>query len=112
MPLDIDFVSNFLGSDHNYVVWSDIFICPTCGEELVFWDVAIGDKKEVKNPFYCTKCGSELKKSSCKRAQEPVLDATSGEIMTQAKQIPTMINYVYRGKNLRKEPTMRILRFY
>lgn len=86
----------------NYVVWSDIFICPTCGEELVFWDVAIGDKKEVKNPFYCTKCGSELKKSSCKRAQEPVLDATSGEIMTQAKQIPTMINYVYRGKKFEK----------
>lgn len=86
----------------NYVVWSDIFICPTCGDELVFWDVAIGDKKEVKNPFYCTKCGSELKKSSCRRAQEPVLDATSGEITTQAKQIPTMINYVYRGKKFEK----------
>ena len=86
----------------NYVVWSDIFICPTCGDELVFWDVAIGDKKEVKNPFYCTKCGSELKKSSCRRAQELVLDATSGEITTQAKQIPTMINYVYRGKKFEK----------
>lgn len=86
----------------NYVVWSDIFICPVCGEELVFWDVAIGDKKEVKNPFYCTKCGLELKKSSCKRAQEPVFDATSGEITAQAKQIPTMINYVYRGKKFEK----------
>lgn len=86
----------------NYVVWSDIFICPVCGEELVFWDVAIGDKKEVKNPFYCTKCGLELKKSSCKRAQEPVFDATSGEITAQAKQIPAMINYVYRGKKFEK----------
>lgn len=86
----------------NYVVWSDIFICPVCGEELVFWDVAIGDKKEVKNPFYCTKCGLELKKSSCKRAQEPVFDATGGEITAQAKQIPTMINYVYRGKKFEK----------
>ena len=86
----------------NYVVWSDIFICPVCGEELVFWDVAIGDKKEVKNPFYCTKCGLELKKSSCKRAQEPVFDATSGEITAQAKQMPTMINYVYRGKKFEK----------
>ena len=27
----------------NYVIWSDIFICPNCGEELVFWDVAIDD---------------------------------------------------------------------
>ena len=86
----------------NYVVWSDIFICPTCGEELVFWDVAIGDKKKVKNPFLCTKCGSELKKSNCKRAQEPVFDIGSGEVISQAKQVPTIINYVYRGKKFEK----------
>lgn len=86
----------------NYVVWSDIFICPTCGEELVFWDVAIGDKKKVKNPFLCTKCGSELKKSNCKRAQEPVFDIGSREVISQAKQVPTIINYVYRGKKFEK----------
>lgn len=86
----------------NYVVWSDIFICPTCGEELVFWDVAIGNKNTVKNPFYCTKCGAELKKSNCKRAQEPVLDVINGEITIQAKQIPTIINYVYHGKKFEK----------
>jgi predicted RNA-binding Zn-ribbon protein involved in translation (DUF1610 family) len=26
----------------NYTVWSDVFVCPTCGEEFVFWDVVNG----------------------------------------------------------------------
>ena len=86
----------------NYVVWSDVFICPTCGEELVFWDVAIGNDKEVKNPFVCTKCGSKLKKSNCKRAQEMILEENSGNVISQARQIPTLINYVYKGRKYEK----------
>jgi predicted RNA-binding Zn-ribbon protein involved in translation (DUF1610 family) len=97
----------------NYVVWSDIFICPMCGEELVFWDVAIGDKKEVKNPFFCSKCGAELKKSNCERAQEPIIDSDTGDIITQARQVPVMINYVYNGKKFEKrvdEDDIEVLR--
>ena len=86
----------------NYVVWSDVFICPTCGEELVFWDVAVGDDKEVKSPFACTRCGSKLKKSNCQRAQEVHVDGKSDTIVTQAKQVPTLINYVYQGKKYEK----------
>ena len=88
----------------NYVVWSDVFICPTCGEELVFWDVAIGDSKEVKNPFICTNCGSQLKKSSCQRCQESILDPKTGVVIQQAKQVPVMINYEYHGKKYEKRP--------
>lgn len=86
----------------NYVVWSDIFICPTCGKELIFWDVAIGEDKEVKNPFICPTCSSKLKKSSCKRAQEPMVDPNTGEVISQAKQVPVMINYVCGGKKYEK----------
>ncbi len=25
----------------NYTVWSDVLICPHCGEEIVFWDAAV-----------------------------------------------------------------------
>lgn len=88
----------------NYVVWSDVFICPNCGEELVFWDVAVGDEKEVKNPFKCSKCGMELKKSSCARAQEPVIDSQTGDVISQARQVPVFINYEYNGKKYEKKP--------
>ncbi len=88
----------------NYVVWSDVFICPTCGNEMVFWDVAVGDAKEVKNPFLCPKCGASLKKSSCTRMQELVIDNVTGEVISQAKQVPVFINYVYNGKKYEKKP--------
>lgn len=88
----------------NYVVWSDVFICPNCGEELVFWDVAVGDEKEVKNPFKCSKCGMELKKSSCTRAQEPIIDNKTGDVISQARQVPVFINYEYNGKKFEKKP--------
>lgn len=88
----------------NYIVWSDIFICPTCGEELVFWDVAIGEAKEVKNPFQCPKCGTQLKKSNCQRVQELFVDDKTGDILKQAKQVPVLINYDYNGKKYEKKP--------
>lgn len=28
----------------NYVIWSDVFICPHCGCEIVFWDAAVDTK--------------------------------------------------------------------
>lgn len=88
----------------NYVVWSDVFICPTCSKELVFWDVAIGDSKEVKNPFSCPCCNTQLKKSSCCRANDSVFDNIRSEITNQARQIPVMINYIYQGKKFEKKP--------
>ena len=29
----------------NFIVWSDVFICPNCGKEIVFWDEAVDLKK-------------------------------------------------------------------
>jgi len=56
----------------NYTVWSDVFVCPECGKELVFWDVAVKDG-EVQDKFGCPKCGADLAKKSLDRAMEVVL---------------------------------------
>lgn len=29
----------------NYIVWSDIFVCPECANEIVFWDAAVDHDK-------------------------------------------------------------------
>ncbi|GAH69553.1 unnamed protein product, partial [marine sediment metagenome] len=63
----------------NYTVWSDVFICPFCGNEIVFYEAAV-DKKEgsVKKEFPCPSCRARVKKTDCKRAVvELVDDATS-----------------------------------
>ena len=88
----------------NYVVWSDVFICPNCGEELVFYDVAYNEKEgKVKDEFTCMHCGISLKKRDCKRAQEVSMD-DYGEITSHGKQVPVLINYVYAGKKYTKKP--------
>ena len=27
----------------NYTVWSDVFVCPNCTKELIFWEIAYDD---------------------------------------------------------------------
>lgn len=87
----------------NYVVWSDVFICPQCGEEFVFWDVAVKDNK-VASILVCPNCGAKFKKTDCERSQTTEYDTHIGETLTFAKQVPTQINYTYDGKTYSKIP--------
>ena len=89
----------------NYVVWSDVFVCPNCSKEFVFWDVAV-DKEEgrVLQRFRCPHCLSDLKKTDCDRAQETVYDRALKQICTFAKQVPVLINYSVGKKRYEKTP--------
>lgn len=88
----------------NYVIWSDVFICPHCGKEIVFWDAAVDTKnKKIDSDFLCPGCGVTVKKASCERSIIKMLDAT-GEIIDFAKQVPVSINYTYCGKRYDKTP--------
>jgi hypothetical protein len=89
----------------NYTVWSDVFICPTCSKEMVFWDVAVDKAKgKVKDRFICPHCGSDLKKTDCKRAQETHLDSKLNDTVAMAKQVPVLINYSVGKMRFEKEP--------
>lgn len=88
----------------NYVIWSDVFICPHCGGEIVFWDAAVDTAgQKIDSGFRCPGCGLDVKKASCDRAVTRMLDAT-GEIIDFAKQVPVRINYSYAGKRYEKAP--------
>ena len=47
----------------NYTVWSDVFVCPNCTREMVFWKAAV-DKKagKVRSSFPCPHCDADLTK--------------------------------------------------
>ena len=89
----------------NYTVWSDVFICPHCASELVFWDVAV-DKEEgkVKSSFNCINCDMELKKANCERAIELAYDSALNRNISLTKQIPVLINYILGKKRYEKRP--------
>lgn len=89
----------------NYTVWSDVFICPNCGKEIVFWNEAI-DKENgtIKDNFLCPSCHATLKKTNCNRAKISYYDPLINQTVTLSKQSPVLINYSVGKKRFEKEP--------
>ncbi len=87
------------------IVWSDVFICPECTGEMIFYDVAV-DKKAgtVLDEFPCPHCSISLTKRKMDRAWISKYDTTIQSILRQAKQIPVLINYVVGKKRYQKTP--------
>jgi DNA-directed RNA polymerase subunit RPC12/RpoP len=89
----------------NYIVWSDVLICPNCSKEITFWEVALDDESgKVRDIFKCQYCGSELSKRDCSRKQETYFDTEINRIITVAKQIPVSINYSVGNRRYVKAP--------
>lgn len=89
----------------NYTVLSDVFICPVCGKELIFWDVAVDHENgKVNDSFACSFCRASLKKKDCSRAKTTVFDKALGKIVELPKQVPVQINYSFGGKRYTKKP--------
>lgn len=90
----------------NYIVWSEVLICPNCGCEIVFWDMAQNEdeNKKVQSVYHCKKCNSEITKRKCERAKETVYDDLIGKMVVRVKFVPVSINYEYRGKRYDKMP--------
>ena len=78
----------------NFTVWSDVFVCPSCSSDVIFWDTGV-DKKtgSVKDQFSCPKCGSMLSKRDCERAKITYFDKYLQKPMVISKQVPVFINY-------------------
>jgi len=98
----------------NYTVWSDVFICPECTHEVVFWEAAV-DKEvgKVHDEFPCPHCGAILTKRRMERAwvtkNDPYITQSSSSspqssIIRQAKQVPVLINYSVGKKRFEKTP--------
>jgi len=69
----------------NYTVWSDVFICPECTQEVVFWKAAV-DKEagKVHKEFLCPHCGARLTKRNMDRAWVTKYDKVIGQTIRQA----------------------------
>lgn len=87
------------------VIWSEVFICPNCGKETVFWDVAVDkEKRKIKKIFECNNCGVKLKKTDCRKAIELIRDDRLNRTINMAKQEPVLINYIVGRKRFNKKP--------
>ena len=90
----------------NYIVWSDVFVCPNCTEEVVFWDVAVDqDVGKVYSEFKCNHCNTEISKKTLERAIESYFDESTSKVIQTTKRIPVLINYSYRDVEYEKTPS-------
>ncbi len=97
----------------NYTVWSDVFRCPHCGQEMVFWDVAVNrEEGGIKSTWECPGCGSLLAKSLKKdsgalrleRVFDTLYDRALHQTIKRARQVPVLINYSIGKKRFEKKP--------
>lgn len=89
----------------NYTVWSDVFVCPECVGEVVFWESAVNTEAgKVEDKFPCPHCSSSLTKRNMDRAWVTKYDSALSETIQQAKQVPVLINYTANGKRHEKKP--------
>lgn len=89
----------------NYTVWTDVFVCPYCGEHIVYWDAAVDAKLgKVLDAFSCPGCGAKVTKRELDRVYDRVYDRALGCEIEQARQVPAIINYSVSGKRFNKRP--------
>jgi 16S rRNA G966 N2-methylase RsmD len=98
-------IDNKSTGEINYVVWSDVFLCPDCSAELIFLDVAF-DKSEGKvcDSFRCHTCNALLNKKIMSHATETYFDVLLKTPVSRNKQVPALINYSLKGKRFEKKP--------
>lgn len=78
----------------NYTVWSDVMICPSCGKEYVFWDLAVDRaKKKLYETFKCPSCKAEISKKTSTCSKKITYDELTNETRSVPKQVPVLIIY-------------------
>jgi len=88
-----------------YLIWSDIYTCSNCGQEIVHWDVVFnGPGEETNKELICGKCHAVYNANSVERSWETKFDKYLGTMITQAKQRPVLINYRIGTKRFEKYP--------
>jgi DNA modification methylase/transcription elongation factor Elf1 len=86
-----------------YVVWSQVFSCPSCNNEIGFltdcYDNTIG---KVKSNFECSNCGRSLVKKELDIVEESVFDPIIDKVIKSNKYVPALISYKSGKKRLEK----------
>lgn len=94
----------------NYTVWSDVFLCPDCSGEIIFWDTAVDKEQgEIRDEFACPHCDKKQTKRGLNKAMITVFDQVLKTTIRQPKMVPVLINYTVDGKRYEKKPDAKDL---
>jgi len=89
----------------NYAVWSDVFTCPECGGEIIYWVTCVDRAHgKVRDSFPCPHCSASLTKRDMNRVNETMFDSSRQKTVTLARQVMVHINYSVGSSRFEKNP--------
>ncbi len=89
----------------NYYVWSDVFVCPECGSEIVFFDQFVDSETgEVLAEGLCSACKAKLSKQSLESRWVTDYDDLLNSPVKVLKQVPVLVNYFVGRSQAFKQP--------
>ena len=84
---------NGINTKVNYTIWSDVFMCPSCGKEIVLWNESVDlVNNNIKEKFPCPHCGYECSKKTMEKLWETSYDSVIHESAKTVKKIPVANN--------------------
>ena len=96
--------------DVNFIVWSDVLLCPYCNREYVFYEAAMDQTNgSVKKEYDCPSCNALISKKQCERVLNSTYDRFTGENFVATKQQPILINYTFEEEKYEKKPDQKDL---
>jgi len=79
----------------NYIIWSEVLICPFCNQEYTFYNQAIDGQGNIINAYNCPNCNADIDKTKSSKAK--TLYFVEGKTLEVVKQVPVSINF-FKGK--------------
>lgn len=76
------------------IIWSEIFSCPHCGNEITFYNVAYdAESDSIKDSLSCPYCSSKFVKRDLHKLNDTSFDVITGEISSERKFAPVAVKY-------------------
>jgi hypothetical protein len=89
----------------DYTVWSEVFACPQCSGELVFWDLAYDEETgKVSGDPICPHCGTQLSKRELIRKTTTFFDTALRTTRERQILYAVEIHYQIGKSRLVKKP--------
>ena len=91
----------------NFMLWSDILVCPNCGKEYVYWKHGVSmDNNRVTalEAYACPHCGFSQSKKTAILALETYYDEGLGKSVKRVKQVPVIVVGKDGKEKIQREP--------
>ena len=90
---------NGIKSHVHYFIWSDMYICHSCFNEITHWKEAYDDIENViREEYKCPRCNTICSKKQMNNSKETIIDNLLGEAILTSKKVPVRVNYTSKGK--------------